>query len=1264
MKIKTISFAALVVCAVMPAAVFANQEPGDAPFINTWLVAGPYEKPAADVAYKAEIPANTNIALKVAAKVSSSYPGDTNLAGQANDGSMQCWVSAQNDMTPWVSLEWDALRTVRCVTLAQWGDGRHVNQWYHLTFTLGDGSKLPEIKVASTSDDRQQPTVYTAPAPVKNVKSVLVEVDKGRTPYPGITGLAEIEVYEFPLNEEPAVAATPNACVTPVTGADFEGKKWEYFDDRLWNRNYDDYQDLQGYYTVKQGIDTRNQYICAHTYVYSPKAQAVQFRVGSSGSNRLFVNDIPVSKPSVPCEVQKDLVKRDIQLKQGWNKLMVQLKHTFTEDLNGNGVPIAKDHHVAFLGFYGRVCDRDGNTVPSLEYSVSGDTVKAISIVTRGLTAAAKGNKLPANRLPAGYALWPYVWNKSTTQNRYGVSASPFRFEAAGGTPGYTWSLVDSKLPDGLTLNPDGTVDGFVKAAPGSYKFTVRVTDAAAHSATKAFAIEVKQNPTRFFEEGRVGALSHCIAIPRFFVDENYSADLWAERARREGHSLVSIESLQQNYYWPSKFADPKHPRNMYLPKDADGKIPDGLKPFEEAAKRYGIKFGLYYATEGGGLSHHSTDVFFQNVADLIQRYNPDYLFFDGPQAMRWANYDVMFSNVRNYSDAIIINSNSNPGWGGEFGDPDLRTTESSHIYSGGYVPGLIKRTIMEPWRSAHTVNNRTPYYGTRDDYRQIIKEMVASAGRGHVENCDQMPLMSRGPNWDSPEDIATRYPKSIQEYITVREGTASWFAPAGKPERHEATTGTMPYFLAGCGYEDDGAGNYAQFENGQGPAWGYATARDNNLYLHLIVGPNGKKGLATVKDNTLTIAPVKGKVLRVEWLNEGTPITGFNQDGSTLTLNLAGVTEDPVDTIVKIVTDNPERKYKLTNLTITGAQKSDNALQVNVEGYMTYPALKAKLDSVSFKSSSRAVAKVDAQGLVTAGIDGDATITIAAAGEGARKTDALAVKVRNGKLFVSEELLGAALWIDGKEIYGEVPHGGTLPVRIEGRTRRGGPAGLYAAEVTYHVGIVDLKAGTKEKPIAITETNLLRVQNGRLILPKVQATTRAVVWAQVKLNGQRLTSNKVFLDIQPYENLAKMAAVTASADQEHTGCLTDGILIDGPMPDARKWSIPAQGVSWIAFDLRKESDLKNIAVHFNTRDQGYCNVPAKIEFQTSADGMTWTTVSTVNGPGGHAWFPMNHVSSSYKLDTKSRHLRLNFPEGGKGATIDLLEIAVNGDQQ
>ena len=59
----------------------------------------------------------------------------------------------------------------------------------------------------------------------------------------------------------------------PYADADAIGKDtsgWQYFDDRIFNRNYDDYNDLMGYFDVKLGESTVDQWVAAATYVYSP----------------------------------------------------------------------------------------------------------------------------------------------------------------------------------------------------------------------------------------------------------------------------------------------------------------------------------------------------------------------------------------------------------------------------------------------------------------------------------------------------------------------------------------------------------------------------------------------------------------------------------------------------------------------------------------------------------------------------------------------------------------------------------------------------------------------------------------------------------------------------------------------------------------------------------------------------------------------------------------------------------------------------------
>ncbi len=1443
--------------------VQAQQVSGNAPFVNTWLVSGPFDTSVADGIYDTVVPENPNLAQKATPTVSSATLA-SNPASFLIDGSERNqWVTEGKEVPCWAQLEWEEPITVGCMGITLWADGRHRNKNYDLIFTYADGSESDAIRVETTVSDASAPTYYTPATPLENVKSVRVLVDPDLRPYPSITGIAEISVYRYALEEESASVAaiaqaeedgeyvnlagnaavsassswqtgaldypgdSPSAdklpkfavdgdrntewisqmhdnwindfdpaywpkwdpkptfvlewdnpievkevafydrhnaawpdgtsnvaevdvtlydekgnvlqtqkvteidpysvtpgkatfdnavknvskitleiihdgvkesrnvglgftevevygreaevpevpagkSITPTLGQNLEyGEErgaWEYFDDRIYNRNYDDYQDLNGYYAIKQNIDTKNKFVYAHTYVYSDKQQTAQVRVGASGSYRVYFNDRALIKPTVPAEVQKDMTVKQVTLKEGWNKLLIQIEHTYTEDVNGNGVPIAKDANVSYLGFYGRITDTSGNEIEGLVYSTECGDESALEITTKGLKDA---EGLPRNVLPTGYKEWPYVWNKSTTNNAYGLSASAFRFQAAGGEPGYTWEIIDGALPDNLELLPDGTIaDGLVNGKPdlnsdkgiipatceeGDYTFTLRVTDKAGNTAEKSFAITVEERPNKWFEEGRVGALSHCIAIPRTFVDPNFSADLWAERAKAQGHSLVSIEALQQNYYWPSKFADPKHDRNIYMAKDENGNVVDQLKIFEEAAKRYGIRFGLYYATEGGGLQHYSTDVFVQNVADLIERYSPDYLYFDGPQAMRGANYDVMYSNVRNYSNHIIINSNA---WGEEFGDPDLGTHEASGIYSNVGRNHFVKKVVFEPWKSAHTKNNPTPYYARRDDYAQVAKEMIMNAGRGYVDNNDQMPLMSRGSNWDSPEDIATRYPKSLQEFIDLRENVAAWFAPEGYSERHESTTGTTPYFLSGYGYEDDGKGNYANFafpNANIGPRWGYATSRDNNLYLHIMEGPDSKIGFRAIENKVLTISPVADKVTSVIWLNRDEEIASFTQEGDTLTIDLSGVEEDKVDTIIKVVTDSQVRKYKLTNLYLKGIPTEDGKVQLDVEGYMTYPALKASLEKVIYSVSS-GVVTVDKNGLVSPVSDGTAVVTVSGTYEGTTVSEDITISVKDGAAFVDDEITSVALHVGEREVYGEVSCYGMYDLSLEGRSVDGGATGLNDAEIIWHTGTVDLKGGDKYVPIKITENDTLIVGNGKLIPKPVQELTRAVVWAEVKKDGTTYTSNRVYLDLRPAANLSGEAKITASANEASVDKIKDGQIVNGTTHDDSKWT--AEGSGWMTFELPQKADISEIDIYYNTKDQSYVNTPATIEIQTSEDGEAWTTQTTANGPSGSAWFGFY---TPYKVDFNTKYIRLQFT-GRNGGAFDIMEVMLMGE--
>jgi hypothetical protein len=64
-------------------------------------------------------------------------------------------------------------------------------------------------------------------------------------------------------------------------------------------------------------------------------------------------------------------------------------------------------------------------------------------------------------------------------------------FTATGGTLPYSWTVSQGKIPQGLTLNQsDGQLAG-MPGTPGGYSFSIKVTDAKAQTAQKAFTLNV-----------------------------------------------------------------------------------------------------------------------------------------------------------------------------------------------------------------------------------------------------------------------------------------------------------------------------------------------------------------------------------------------------------------------------------------------------------------------------------------------------------------------------------------------------------------------------------------------------------------------------------------------------------------------------------------------------------------------------------------------------------------------------------------------------
>lgn len=107
----------------------------------------------------------------------------------------------------------------------------------------------------------------------------------------------------------------------------------------------------------------------------------------------------------------------------------------------------------------------------------------------------------PAHRLLAGLVLLalPALGQQQLPLNI--LSTSPLGFgvvgwkysqtlDASGGVSPYRWSLASGSLPPGVTLNASLGFEG-TPTTGGTFNFTIRVTDNAANSATKAMSIDI-----------------------------------------------------------------------------------------------------------------------------------------------------------------------------------------------------------------------------------------------------------------------------------------------------------------------------------------------------------------------------------------------------------------------------------------------------------------------------------------------------------------------------------------------------------------------------------------------------------------------------------------------------------------------------------------------------------------------------------------------------------------------------------------------------
>lgn len=1225
----------------------------------------------------------------------SGYDNGTDDAPElAFDGNLEtAWMSSTHQMVTWdddvsMTLTLDKTSLISQINLTAQEDSgtKKFNVVYQLKNSKKEVLREGMVECNGTKDDLKEIKFGSGISGVKYVQFSIEPVSGGENHL----GFREIELIGVE-NEKEEDDDAEVIDVTPVIGGELgdTGAEWEYFDDRIFNRTYDDYNDLFGYFKVKQGVDTMGQNVYAHTYVYSPEDREAELQFASPGPCKVFLNDANIyNKENDSSEnLNKDDTKIQVNLNQGWNKLLFELYH---ED----------DNYI--LGLYARLCEPStGDELDGLVYSVMGDQVNnnELSIVTQGLAIDKEAfeernkdildqNTYPENELPYGYTEWPYVWNEAVVNagDSCTTQASNFQFQAAGGAPDYKWSLEKGTLPEGLTLNEDGTIDGVLTEETGEYPITVKVTDSEGNTATKETKLIVKTRPNKWFEEGRMSALTHCVGSYNFEIDSNYSLDTWAERAKDAGMNMLSVEAAFETYYWPApSWKAAKHLVDEKNLEEVDGTMQpkDGLTEAVEAIKRHGMKPGFYYGFSHGLPGANSLAA--QDVEDLIVRYDPYYFFLDTNVNLN-KNSDIRWSIIHSYNDHILIQHNDR----GYAGDNDLTTYEASQYFnmpytSGGYWENNMKNqtykyNVDEVWR--HPVikdfDAWSQYHGNamRDDWRLFAKTIVDDIGQGYVTNYDQMIINERGEKYpqniknDTVESHLSLYPLMNQQMMSIRNEFNNWVKNEKGSDLRESLYGTYPYtfdYEKQSGWHDDPV---TAAKYGEGPEWGYVVSRDQFVYMHMIENQIPDKAkIGYTGQDTVKAGPFDYEVTEVEWMNKGKKLefeeTTGNVDGKYYyNIKMDGVTADPIDTVIKITTADPEREFELTGVKLYGSQEENlDKLQLKAEAYLNdYPNVMASAD-LSYTSSNDSVASVNADGLVNAENDGNAVITVNAEYEGKKATDTYPVTVKDGKIHADLSLIGAVLNVDGMEVYGEFGTERSLPLTLQGRTEKGGAVNLhYADNVTWHCGTVDAKSQVTEADLS----ELMTIEDEQLVFHSdVEEKTEVAVWADVTVGDQTFTTNKTFLSLSPSSQLNAGIVPEASSAQDMAENVTDGIINNDDGSDDSRWTPDSDDENpSLIFELKKESKIDYVTVYYNNEYVRYKNAPKAIEIQVSTDGKTWSEPISGNVPeNGNTKYSWNDDTYTYDIGAEGKYVKLTFPGGAQGDRMDIMEVQIKGSQ-
>lgn len=635
--------------------------------------------------------------------------------------------------------------------------------------------------------------------------------------------------------------------VDPGTPA---GSGWRWFDDRLFSRNYDDYQDLFSYFRIVRGESVEARVVYAQTWLHCVGSAEGQLRVGADESIKAWLNGKRILDGSAP-GCYRDMETADIRLESGWNLLRLKIANRQT----------------GRFGFYARVCDTAGRALPGVTVSPMGrDGELRVSTPFE---------------LPGAWVEWPYVAADPTTvethevraflarKPRLALHASPFCLAAQGGTPPYTWELAEGRLPAGLALGPDGAINGTPtdEGCIGAHTVTVRVTDQEGAAATKTLRLPVRERPSLWYQNAGLVALIHNPESMLSASRDDLAA--FARRMRLQGYAIgmmISYNNGDMKYRWPSLF-------------EPDNPLGDLAGMYREALEAEGIRFGMYMGNLIGP-NHGGEHGAMLMVEEAVTRYRPAALWFDWASSNLdgYVQLDALYSMIRTLSpDTLIVLNGVQTLYQGDWDVVCLEGWGAWGENMWGLWPFAIdwpKAPVIESWRM---VADPTFEYSKdiQPDWQEYMRVAISMIAEGFVANLDHSPTI-RQPYRTLDESLVMQVHRSMADWANPPDGLAL----------HESYTQVVPGPLADV-------------------PWGYNTMNldRTRIYLHVMSNARGKTGAPG--EGRLTVGPLRQRAVGVLWMNRGKALT-FEQEGGNLAIDIGPVEMDPVDTVLLVQLSEP----------------------------------------------------------------------------------------------------------------------------------------------------------------------------------------------------------------------------------------------------------------------------------------------------------------------------------------------------------------------